>query len=71
LHARFEIDFFALHENAAEPMKRVLDKFGATYAQEPGVVVRRAVAAEDNMSSLFQIEFWRQMKLYASFTKTT
>jgi hypothetical protein len=66
IEAPYKIDFFALHENAAEPVKQVLDKFGTTYAQEPGIVVRRAVTAEDNTSSLFQIEFWRQMKLYAS-----
>ena len=66
----YEIEFFALHENAAGPMKQVLDKFGTTYALEPGIVVRRAVAPEDDISSLFYIEFWRQMKLYASVTNT-
>ena len=66
----YEIDFFALHENAAEPMNQVLAKFGTTYAREPGIVVRRAVAPEDNISSLFGIEFWQQMKLYATVTKT-
>jgi hypothetical protein len=70
IESPYEIDFFALHENAAEPMKQVLNKFGTTYAQEPGIVVRRAVAPEDNISSLFDIEFWRQMKLYATITKT-
>jgi len=70
IESPYEIDFFALHEDAAEPMKQVLDKFGTIYAQEPGIVVRRAVAPEDNISSLFEIEFWWQMKLYASVTKT-
>ena len=34
----------------------------AVYAREPGIVVRRAVAAEDGVSSLFAIEFWKQFK---------
>jgi hypothetical protein len=32
-------------------------------------MVRRAVTPEDNRSSLFEIELWRQMKLYASVMK--
>jgi hypothetical protein len=32
-------------------------------------VVRRAVAPDDNTSSLIEIEFWKQFKTYASITK--
>jgi hypothetical protein len=35
----------------------------------PGVVVRRAVAHDDRLCSLFEITFWKQFKTYASVTR--
>jgi hypothetical protein len=63
-----KIDFFALGEEDAVFWEQVLDKFGTVYAREPGIVVRRAVAPDDGVSSLFSIEFWKQFKTYASVT---
>jgi hypothetical protein len=65
----YEIDFFVLDEEGAQDWKEALDKFGSVYAREPGIVVRRAVAPDDNTSSLIEIEFWKQFKTYASITK--
>jgi hypothetical protein len=47
-------------------LEATLSKFGTEYAREPGIVVRRAVAHEDGISSLFEITFWKQFKTYAS-----
>jgi hypothetical protein len=61
----YEIDFYALPEDGIAAWKDALDRFGSVYAREPGIVVRRAVAHEDGISSLFEITFWRQFKTYA------
>jgi hypothetical protein len=65
----YKIDFFALPEDGIPLWKDALDRFGSVYAREPGVVVRRAVAHDDHMSSLFEITFWKQFRTYASVTK--
>ena len=65
----YTIDFFALPEEGITPWKDALDRWGKVYAREPGVLVRRAVAHEDGMSSLFEIAFWKQFKTYASVSK--
>jgi hypothetical protein len=62
----YEIDFYALPEDGIATWKDALDRFGSVYAREPGIVVRRAVAHEDGISSLFEITFWKQFKTYAS-----
>jgi hypothetical protein len=64
----YEIAFYALPEDGIAPWKDALDRFGTIYAREPGIVVRRAVAHEDGISSLFEITFWKQFKTYASVT---
>jgi hypothetical protein len=65
----YKIDFFALPEDGIPLWKDALDRFGSVYAREPGVVVHRAVAHDDHMSSLFEITFWKQFRTYASVTK--
>lgn len=55
------------HEHAA-PTIAILDRYGQVYAREPGIIVRRAVASEDGMSSLFSITIWEQLTLYATVT---
>jgi hypothetical protein len=50
----YEIDFFVLDEEGAQDWKEALDKFGSVYAREPGIVVGRAVAPDDNTSSLIE-----------------
>lgn len=63
-----KIEFFALAQQDAGFLEQILSKYGTVYAREPGIVVRRAVAHEDGVSSLFAIEFWKQFKIYASVT---
>lgn len=62
----YTIDFFALHEEGNALWKEALNRWGEVYAREPGISVRRAVAYEDGVSSLFEITFWKQFKTYAS-----
>jgi hypothetical protein len=65
----FVVEFFALDPSVGKSIREVIDKFGTTYARQPGIVVRRAVAPEDGISSFFEIEFWGQFKTYASVTR--
>jgi hypothetical protein len=65
----YTIDFFALPEGGITPWTDALDRWGKVYAREPGIIVRRAIAQDDGMSSLFEITFWKQFKTYASVSK--
>ena len=65
----YTIDFYALPEDGIAPWKEALDRWGKDYAREPGVLVRRAVAHEDGVSSLFEITFWKQFKTYATVSE--
>src|SRR5262249_570664 len=66
----FAVEFLALDSRVGKSVREVIEKFGTTYAREPGVAVRRAVAPEDGMSSMFEIEFWGQCKTYAFVIRT-
>ena len=65
----YAIEFFAFPEEGNTYWTDALDRWGKVYAREPGVIVRRAVAHDDGMSSLFEIIFWKQFKTYASVSK--
>lgn len=60
------VEFYALTDDGAEPVKNVLERFGCTYAREPGIVVRRAKPEDAPMNSIFEIQVWEQFKMYAS-----
>lgn len=60
------IEFYALTDEGAEPIKALIEQHGREYAREPGIVVRLAVPHDDPMSSLVEISIWAQVKMYAS-----
>jgi hypothetical protein len=60
----FVVKPFPLHPSTSGALRELLDEFGVTYAR-PGIAVRRAVT-DDGISSLFEIEFWGQFKIYAT-----
>jgi hypothetical protein len=62
----FTIEFYALTDEGAEPVKDILERFGCIYAREPGIVVRRAVPEDAPMNGIFEIQVWEQFKMYAS-----
>jgi hypothetical protein len=64
IESPYTVEF--LPPDNVEAIRAALDQFGTSYAREPGVVVRRAVVPEDGISSLFEIEFWGQVKTYAA-----
>lgn len=64
----YSIDLYPLKEEDAPVFTDPLNKFGKIYSRPPGVVVRRAVAHEDGVSSIFEIVIWGLFKTYAVVT---
>jgi hypothetical protein len=62
----FQIEFF--DADRGQMFVPILDRFGEIHAREPGLKIRRAVAPEDGMSSVFEILFWHQFRTYATVT---
>jgi|SRR5579859_4823357 len=60
------IQFYALTEEGAEPVKTLLVRHGKECAREPGIVVRRAVPDDDLTIEVFEITIWQQFKMYAT-----
>ena len=60
------VHFFALDDEGAQPVRKAVEATGVTLAREPGIIVRRAVAPEDGVSALYEIEFWKQFKTHAA-----
>ncbi len=61
----YRVTFYAADEQRASVLTPLLDQYGKTYAREPGITVRRAVAVEDQLSSLFSIEIWSTLRMFA------
>jgi len=60
------IEVQAAHDEHASDVAAIIYQYGQVYTREPGIVVYRAVSADDTISSLFKIEIWQQFKMYAS-----
>ena len=59
------IEFCPFDDEAAEVFRKRIDQFGKEYARAPGIVVVKADGEED-MSALYEIEFFEQYKTRAS-----
>lgn len=62
----YGVQFFALTNQDARPVVDMVNRFGTTYAREPGIIVYRAVTPEDRMSSVFRIVIWGRLQMYAA-----
>jgi hypothetical protein len=62
----YSIEVYVLPEEGIAPWTDALDRCGKTYSRGPGIAVRRAVAHDDRVRSLFEITFWKQFKTYAT-----
>lgn len=60
------VQFYALDDKDAAPIRNVLTDGGTTLAREPGIVVKRVVAPDDGVSAMYELEFWKQFKTYAA-----
>jgi hypothetical protein len=64
----YSITFYALPQLPSE-LTEVLRQHGQVFAHEPGIRVTRAVAIEDGISSLFEIEIWGTFRMHASVSR--
>jgi hypothetical protein len=60
------VRFFAVADEAASEIRALIDEHGSTFTREPGIHVRRLLAPEDGVSAIYELEFWKQFKTYAS-----
>lgn len=60
------INFYALEDDGASEITEMLSRFGKEYARGPGILINRAVMAEDGVSAIISIEVWGSFKMYAS-----
>jgi len=65
----YSVSFYALHDKDAFPVVDLIKRFGQVYANEPGIVVTRAVLPEDKLTSFYFIDIWGQFKMYAHVGK--
>lgn len=65
----YEIDVFFVQDEAANEIMQLIDKHGITYNQGPGLIVKRAVAADDSKSAMWAISIWDKLKIYATVKK--
>lgn len=63
----YKIEQWVMPHDASAQWKAELNKYGHVLSREPGIVVHRAVA-DDEQSSMFEILFWKQFKMHASVT---
>lgn len=62
----FRIDVYAIDECNTLKIRDILSKYGKLYERGPGIVIERAVAEEDGISSIFRITIWTRWIIYAS-----
>ncbi len=60
----FKIGTYVVDPGTGVQIRSLMGRARREYAREPGVIVRRAVA-QDGLSSIFEIELWRQLRAYA------
>jgi hypothetical protein len=63
----YSIDFSVLPENGAHDIQASLDRFGSVAEIQPGIKIKKAFAS-DSLSSLFYIEIWGRLSMYAFVT---
>jgi hypothetical protein len=60
-----KIGHHLLHPSVAEEMLAPFGAAGQTFMREPCLRIRRFVAHDDRMNSIFEIVLWQQLKVYA------
>lgn len=61
----YSVEFYALSENGAQPIVKILERFGEAFDCGPGITVVRAVVPKDETTAVYKIEIWGQLTTYA------
>jgi hypothetical protein len=60
-----------MHEDSASFLREQFKKSGKRFERKPGLVIDRCVAPEDGVSSIYRIEIWGRLCVYAFVTQRT
>jgi len=62
----YEIEPYAVEADGAKVFEDAIAQHGHSFSRGPGIVVDRAVAEEDGISSIYKITIWGQLIMYLS-----
>src|SRR5262249_54638373 len=65
----YKVNFFPLDSAGNAVLIPMLER-GERFAREPGIVIRRIKASDDHFRSIFEIELWKQLKLFADVSRS-
>jgi hypothetical protein len=65
----YKVEQYVLSDEAAGPIRQILQRFGKAYDRGPGINVVRAVVPEDQMSAVYGIEIWGRLTAYAILSR--
>lgn len=66
IRSPFQIDFYALDEDGARPIKDILDRHGVRYVRGPGFEVIRVIPFDEPLASIFKITIFGEFVMYAT-----
>jgi hypothetical protein len=58
-----------MHEDSAGLLHEQFARFGKRFERKPGLVIERCVSPEDGVSSMYRIEIWGRLRVYAFVTQ--
>ena len=68
IEATHTVGIYPLDPGDASPFTKVLDLHGRVHARGPGIVVRKAVAQDDGLSAIYEVDIWGVFRAYAAVT---
>jgi len=60
------IEFYAIHDKDANPVKELLAQYGKEYARGAGIKIVRALLPDDGVTAVMSIEIWEAIVMFAS-----
>lgn len=61
----YKINVYFVEDNKATEVVRTIEAYGATHDKGPGIIVKHVTASEGRLASLWLIEIWGKLKIYA------
>ncbi len=60
------IELYALDSDGATPVREILKRWGQEFRREPGIAVRRTASWDEFAQTVYEIEIWHKLYVYAS-----
>jgi hypothetical protein len=62
----YVIEAYFVEERAAADVLYMIARYGTVYHRGPGILIQRAVTAEDPKTAMYAIEIWQRLKMCAT-----